>query len=69
MTTVRLVAQMIDAEVRQILADANRRVKQTLLASRNKLDALAKLLLEQEVVDRPALDLLFSDKVTSLTAG
>lgn len=40
-------AQMIDAEVRQILADANARVKQTLLASQNKLEALAKLLLEQ----------------------
>jgi len=62
-------AQMIDTEVRQILADANGRVKQTLLASRNKLDALAKLLLEQEVVDRPALDLLLSDKVTPLTPG
>lgn len=62
-------AQMIDTEVRQILADANGRVKQTLLASRNKLDALAKLLLEQEVVDRAALDLLLSDKVTPLTPG
>ncbi|GAB7540569.1 hypothetical protein CS8_002300 [Cupriavidus sp. 8B] len=54
---------MIDAEVRQILADANARVKQTLLAYQNELEALAKLLLEQEVVDRPALDLLLSDKV------
>ncbi|AJG24638.1 Cell division protein FtsH [Cupriavidus basilensis] len=62
-------AQMIDTEVRQILADANGRVKQTLLANRNKLDALAKLLLEQEVVDRSALDLLLSDKVTPLTPG
>ncbi|WER44729.1 ATP-dependent zinc metalloprotease FtsH [Cupriavidus sp. WKF15] len=62
-------AQIIDAEVRKILGDASLRVKQTLLANRHKLDALAKLLLEQEVVDRPALDLLLSEKVTTLTPG
>lgn len=62
-------AQIIDAEVRKILDDASQRVKQTLLANRHKLDALAKLLLEQEVVDRPALELLLSEKVTPLTPG
>ncbi len=62
-------AQMIDAEVRQLLADSSDRVRQTLLANRHKLDALAKLLLEQEVVDRSALDLLLSEKVTPLTPG
>ncbi len=62
-------AQMIDAEVRKLLAEASDRVRQTLLANRHKLDALAKLLLEQEVVDRSALDLLLSDKVTPLTPG
>ncbi|MGX6569536.1 ATP-dependent zinc metalloprotease FtsH [Cupriavidus necator] len=59
-------AQIIDAEVRKILADASERVRQTLLANRHKLDALAKLLLEQEVVDRSALELLLSEKVTPL---
>jgi cell division protease FtsH len=59
-------AQIIDAEVRKILADASERVKQTLLTNRHKLDALAKLLLEQEVVDRSALELLLSEKVTPL---
>ncbi len=62
-------AQLIDAEVRQLLADSSDRVGQTLLANRHKLDALAKLLLEQEVVDRSALDLLLSEKVTPLTPG
>ncbi|EKZ97915.1 cell division protease FtsH [Cupriavidus metallidurans] len=62
-------AQIIDAEVRKILGDASQRVKQTLLANRHKLDALAKLLLEQEVVDRAALELLLSDKVATLTVG
>ncbi|GLC95823.1 ATP-dependent zinc metalloprotease FtsH [Cupriavidus sp. TA19] len=62
-------AQLIDAEVRKILGDASERVKQTLLGNRHKLDALAKLLLEQEVVDRPVLELLLSEKVTPLTPG
>lgn len=62
-------AQIIDTEVRTILGDASQRVKQTLLANRHKLDALAKLLLEQEVVDRPSLELLLSEKVTPLTPG
>ncbi|QYY33923.1 ATP-dependent zinc metalloprotease FtsH (plasmid) [Cupriavidus pinatubonensis] len=62
-------AQLIDAEVRQLLTDASKRVKQTLMENRHRLDALAKLLLEQEVVERPALDLLLSDKVTPLIPG
>ncbi|TPQ30643.1 ATP-dependent zinc metalloprotease FtsH [Cupriavidus pinatubonensis] len=62
-------ARTIDAEVRKILGDASQRVKQTLLANRHKLDALAKLLLEQEVVDRSTLELLLSEKVTPLTSG
>jgi len=62
-------AQIIDTEVRTILADASQRVKQTLLANRYRLDALARLLLEQEVVDRPSLELLLSEKVTPLPTG
>lgn len=62
-------ARIIDAEVRTILGDASQRVKQTLLANRHKPDALAKLLLEQEVVDRPSLELLLNEKVTPLSPG
>ncbi|MGX6568889.1 hypothetical protein [Cupriavidus necator] len=62
-------AQIIDAEVRTILGDASQRVKQTLLANRHKPDALAKLLLEQEVVDRPSLELLLNEKVIPLSPG
>ncbi|GMV59664.1 MAG: ATP-dependent zinc metalloprotease FtsH [Betaproteobacteria bacterium] len=52
-------AQAIDAEVRKILSEARERVRQTLAAKRAALDALAKRLLEQEVVERAALvDLL-----------
>ncbi|MFC4521550.1 ATP-dependent zinc metalloprotease FtsH [Cupriavidus pinatubonensis] len=59
-------ARTIDAEVRKILADASERVRQTLLSHRHKLDALAKLLLEREVVGRSDLELLLSEKATQL---
>jgi len=53
-------AQLIDEEVRKILADAYQRVKDTLLARREALDAIAHLLLEREVLDRSALDTLLN---------
>ena len=48
-------AQAIDGEVRRILAEARERVRTTLTARRATLDALARRLLEHEVVDRAAL--------------
>ena len=48
-------ARIIDGEIRQLLEAAHARVQQTLAAKRAVLDALAKLLIEQEVVDRAAL--------------
>ncbi|MBP0624971.1 ATP-dependent zinc metalloprotease FtsH [Cupriavidus consociatus] len=60
-------ARTIDAEIRKILADASERVRQTLLSHRHKLDTLAKLLLEREVVGRSDLELLLSEKVTQLS--
>jgi len=53
-------AQVIDDEIAKLLADAHTRVTETLTARRPELDALAKLLLEREVVDRAALDQLLS---------
>ena len=53
-------AQSIDDEVRKLLSEAHERVQQTLKAHRAKLDALAKLLQEKEVVDRATLDTLLS---------
>ena len=49
-------AQDIDEEVRKLLEEAHVRVRDTLTAKRETLEALAKLLLEKEVVDRKALD-------------
>ena len=48
-------AQAIDAEVNRLLLEAKDRVTATLNERRPSLEALAKLLLEKEVVDRAAL--------------
>jgi cell division protease FtsH len=53
-------AQAIDEEIRKLLDDAHARVEQTLAARRGELDALGKLLLEKEVVDREALTQLLA---------
>jgi len=49
-------AEAIDAEVRRLLDEARERVTATLKAHRASLDALARLLLDKEVVDRRMLD-------------
>jgi cell division protease FtsH len=49
-------AQAIDDEVRTIVAKARERVRETLTTRRAALDAMAKLLLEKEVIDRKALE-------------
>jgi cell division protease FtsH len=53
-------AQVIDDEIAKLLTEAHTRVTETLTTRRSELDALAKLLLEREVVDRAALDRLLS---------
>jgi cell division protease FtsH len=53
-------AQAIDEEIRKLLADAHARVKETLISKRATLEALAKLLLEKEVVDRVTLEKLLA---------
>jgi cell division protease FtsH len=49
-------ARVIDEEIGKILAEAHARVLATLTERRATLDALAQLLLKQEVVDRATLD-------------
>ena len=44
-------AEQIDQEVRKLLDDAYQTAKQTLLAHRDKLDVIAKALLEYETLD------------------
>ncbi len=57
-------ARLIDAEVKQILAEAHAKARDLLLAHRAALEELAQLLLEKEVVDRPALQAIL--KVRSI---
>ncbi|OGL15115.1 MAG: cell division protein FtsH [Candidatus Rokubacteria bacterium RIFCSPLOWO2_12_FULL_71_19] len=47
--------KLIDAEIRQMLAAAHARVRETLTAKRPVLERLAKLLIDREVVGREAL--------------
>jgi cell division protease FtsH len=57
-------ARLIDAEVKQILSEAHARAGDLLISRRAALEELAKLLLEKEVVDRPALQAIL--KVRSI---
>jgi cell division protease FtsH len=53
-------AQRIDAEIQQLLHAAEERVRVTLTERRAQLEALAQRLLQQETVDRDALDELLN---------
>ena len=53
-------SRLIDGEIRQLLDAAHARVRETLTAKRSVLEALAKLLIEKEVVTREALAELVS---------
>ena len=57
-------ARLIDSELKQILSEAHAKARDILLAHRAALEELAKLLLEKEVVDRPALQAIL--KVRSI---
>ena len=50
-----------DAEIEQLLKTAHGRVRETLGAKRAILEALAKRLIEKEVVDREALTRLIAE--------
>jgi cell division protease FtsH len=57
-------ARLIDEEVKQILTEAHTRARDLLISRRGALEELAELLLEKEVVDRPALQAIL--KVRSI---
>jgi cell division protease FtsH len=48
-------ACVIDGEIQRVLTEAEQRVRRTLSEQRALLDAVAQLLLAQEVIDRPTL--------------
>ncbi|MBI2229951.1 MAG: ATP-dependent zinc metalloprotease FtsH [Deltaproteobacteria bacterium] len=60
-------ARLIDEEVKQILTDSHTRARDLLISRRAALEELAKLLLEKEVVDRPALQAIL--KVRSIDSA
>ncbi len=55
-------ARTIDSEIAALLDTAHKRVRETLAAKRSVLEALAKLLIEREVVDREALQTLLAPR-------
>jgi len=57
-------ARLIDEEVKKLLSEAYTKARDILVAQRSALEALANLLLEKEVVDRPALQAIL--KVRSI---
>ncbi|MGH7797594.1 MAG: ATP-dependent zinc metalloprotease FtsH [Candidatus Binatia bacterium] len=57
-------ARLIDGEVKQLLSEAHTKARDILSAHRAALEELAKLLLDKEVVDRPALQAIL--KVRSI---
>jgi cell division protease FtsH len=57
-------ARLIDEELKQLLTEAHTRARDLLMSRRAALEELAKLLLEREVVDRPALQAIL--KVRSI---
>jgi cell division protease FtsH len=54
-------AEAIDTEIQKMLNAAHARVRETLTARRVTLEALAKRLIEKEVVDRDVLVALLAD--------
>ena len=57
-------SRLIDEEIRTMLNAAHDRARETLLAKRRTLEALAALLIEKEVVDREALNQLLAAQQT-----
>jgi len=55
---------LTDEEVKTLLSEAHTKARDILIAHRPALEALAKLLLEKEVIDRPALQAIL--KVRSI---
>jgi len=62
-------AQLIDEEIGKLIRESHERVTRTLTERRSTLEALAKLLLKHEVVDRVMLDGLLKDSANSAPPG
>jgi cell division protease FtsH len=54
------VAQEIDGEVRRLIEEAHNRAKEVLTTYKDKLEAIAKRLIEVETIEAPELEALFA---------
>ena len=61
--------RVIDAEIRKLLDAAHERVRSTLIDRRGALEALARLLMENEVVDRDLLTRVLSEQASGRRAS
>jgi cell division protease FtsH len=57
-------ARIVDEEIKRLLTDAHQKVRSFLVSCRDALEELAQLLLEKEVVERPALQSILNAKMT-----
>ena len=57
-------ARIVDEEIKRLLTDAHQKVRSCLSSCREALEELAQLLLEKEVVERPALQSILNSKMT-----
>ena len=57
-------ARIVDEEIKRLLTDAHQKVRSCLSSCKDALEELAQLLLEKEVVERPALQSILNAKMT-----
>jgi cell division protease FtsH len=57
-------ARIVDEEIKRLLTDAHQKVRSFLSSCRDALEELAQLLLEKEVVERPALQSILNGRRT-----
>ena len=57
-------ARIVDEEIKRVLTDAHQKVRDCLSSRRDALEELAQLLLEKEVVERPALQRILNGQMT-----
>jgi cell division protease FtsH len=57
-------ARIVDEEIKKLLTDAHQKVRSFLSSCRDALEELAQLLLEKEVIERPALQSILKAKMT-----
>lgn len=63
------IATIIDEEVSSLISDQHEKVRNLLIKYRPHMDAIVKVLLEKETLDRPEVDAIMEDVERRLAAG